>query len=153
MTRTRWFDVAAIVLAIADLRRHCRFSLVPEEWRHRSRLRRTYRIERPQPPPTPGRRRCSSAIRTPREKSSAEMSYGCMAAVQMGWLCALSAIGGNGIYQRRTRQQMGRPVHRKVDVLQRTHPPPGCQVRSRPWWYSTAAETTTSRRARTCSTR
>jgi lysophospholipase L1-like esterase len=29
-------------------------------------------------------------------KSSAELSYGCRAAVQMGWLCALSAVGGTG---------------------------------------------------------
>jgi lysophospholipase L1-like esterase len=29
-------------------------------------------------------------------KGSAEMSYGCMAAVRMGWLCKLSALGGTG---------------------------------------------------------
>ncbi len=29
-------------------------------------------------------------------ESSAELSYGCRAAVRMGWLCALSAIGGTG---------------------------------------------------------
>lgn len=29
-------------------------------------------------------------------KSSAELSYACRAAVEMGWLCALSAVGGTG---------------------------------------------------------
>lgn len=29
-------------------------------------------------------------------ESSVEMSYGCRAAVQLGWLCALSAFGGTG---------------------------------------------------------
>jgi lysophospholipase L1-like esterase len=41
-------------------------------------------------------------------ESSAELSYGCRAAVQMGWLCTLSAVGGTGYIS-------GGPANRWVD--------------------------------------
>ena len=41
-------------------------------------------------------------------KGPAEMSYGCMAAVRMGWLCKLSAVGGTGYVS-------GGPANRWVD--------------------------------------
>ena len=70
-------------------------SRVPGEWRDPSRLRRTYRNElRAAADARPLALFIGDSYTA--GKSSAELSYGCRAAVQMGWLCALSAMGGTG---------------------------------------------------------
>ena len=95
MTRTRWFDIAAIALAIAITVGIAVVSC-------------SAGVARPAAAPSglPNERPRTAADTRPlvlfigdsytAGKSSAEMSYGCRAAVQMGWLCALSAVGGTG---------------------------------------------------------
>ena len=94
MNRTRWFDVAAIALAVAISLGIAGISC-------------SGGVARPvATPPNVRDERQATADARPlvlfigdsytAGKSSAELSYGCRAAVQMGWLCALSAIGGTG---------------------------------------------------------
>ncbi len=94
MNRTRWFDVGAIALAVAISVGIAGISC-------------SGGVARPAATPSNVRdERQATADAWPlvlfigdsytAGKSSAELSYGCRAAVQMGWLCALSAIGGTG---------------------------------------------------------
>ena len=81
---------------------------VPEESRGPSRLR----------PTVPKERSPTAADARPlvlfigdsytEGRGSAEMSYGCRAVAQMGWLCDLSAMGGTGYIS-------GGPANRWVD--------------------------------------
>ena len=93
MTRTRWSDVAAIALAVAVIA-----GLVM--------VSRTATATTPAPPAAPTGR--SQAVADTRPSvlfigdsytagsDLPEMSYACMAAVRMGWLCNLSASPGTG---------------------------------------------------------
>lgn len=106
MTETRWFDAAAIALAIAVM---TGLALVPGST----------------DATTPAEAR--SAVQVDRLETAAdarpsvlfigdsytagsglpEMSYACMAAVRMGWLCNLSAVPGTGYIS-------GGPANRSV---------------------------------------
>ena len=106
MNRTRWFDVGAIALAVAISVAIAGISC-------------SGGVARPVATPSNVRdERQATADARPLAlfigdsytagKSSAELSYGCRAAVQMGWLCALSAVGGTGYIS-------GGPANRWVD--------------------------------------
>jgi lysophospholipase L1-like esterase len=94
MNRGRWFDAAAIALAVAVLAGIADVSAsggVAEPAEAPSNVR-------DQRPGNTDARPLALFIGDSYTagKSSAEMSYGCKAALQMGWLCALSATGGTG---------------------------------------------------------
>lgn len=93
MNRPRWFDTAAIALAVAIsvgiAGVSCSAGAAPRA-------------------ASPDKRYAEQATAESRPlalfigdsytagKSSAELSYACRAAVAMGWLCALAAVGGTG---------------------------------------------------------
>ena len=93
MNRTRWFDLGAIALAVAISVGIAVISC-------------SGGVARPVATPWNVQEELDAADARPLAlfigdsytagKSSAELSYGCTAAVQMGWLCALSAMGGTG---------------------------------------------------------
>ncbi|GFG54412.1 hypothetical protein CQY20_00935 [Mycolicibacterium agri] len=94
MNRTRLFDIAAIALAIAIAIGAATLS------RSAGAL-----VSAETAPAATVQRQANTATRSlalfigdsyTAGKHSAEMSYGCRAAVQLGWLCALSARGGTG---------------------------------------------------------
>jgi lysophospholipase L1-like esterase len=95
MSRIRWFDLAAIVLSIAVLA-GLGFALRQQHTPTITVAPSTAHVDRPQPP---ARTRPSALIIGDSYSSGsglAEMSYGCMAAVKMGWLCHLSGQPGTG---------------------------------------------------------
>jgi lysophospholipase L1-like esterase len=95
MSRTRWFDIAAIALTLAVIA-GLGFVLRPQETPTIMVAPSTARVDRPQP--TAATRPSVLFIGDSYTAGSglAEMSYGCMAAVRMGWLCDLSAVPGTG---------------------------------------------------------
>jgi lysophospholipase L1-like esterase len=107
MNRTRWFDVGAIALAVAISVGIAGISCSGGTARPVAATSDSMN-QRP-----------SSDVYAPplalfigdsytAGQSSAELSYGCRAAVQMGWLCALSAVGGTGYIG-------GGPANRWID--------------------------------------
>jgi lysophospholipase L1-like esterase len=103
MSRTRRFDIAAIALTVAVLA-GLGFALRPQETPTITVAPSTAHVDRPQPPAatrpsalfigdsyTGGSRPADTGA-----SGLAEMSYGCMAAVRMGWLCDLAAMPGTG---------------------------------------------------------
>ena len=96
MSRTRWFDVAAIALALAVIVGLV-FAFRPEASATITIDPSTAHVDRPN---------STAAAKPPSvlfvgDSYTAgdglpEMSYGCMAAVRMGWLCDLSAVPGTG---------------------------------------------------------
>jgi lysophospholipase L1-like esterase len=94
MSRTRWFDGAAIALTVAIIGG---LSLVfhPQKTATITVAPSAAHIDRPQPPAT---RPSVLFIGDSYTGGSglSEMSYGCMAAVRMDWLCNLSAAPGTG---------------------------------------------------------
>jgi lysophospholipase L1-like esterase len=106
MNRTRWFDVGAIALAVAICVGIAGISC-------------SGGVARPVATPSNVRDERQATVDArplvlfigdsyTAGKSSAELSYGCSAAVQMGWLCALSAVAGTGYIS-------GGPANRWVD--------------------------------------
>jgi lysophospholipase L1-like esterase len=95
MSRIGRFDIAAIVLTVAVLA-GLGFALRPQETPTIVVAPSTAHVDRPQP----------SAATRPSVlfigdsytggHGLAEMSYGCIAAVRMGWLCDLGAMPGTG---------------------------------------------------------
>ena len=95
MSRTRWFDIAAIALTAAVLA-GLGFVSRPQHTPTITAAPSTVQVERPQPP----------AITRPSALiigdsyawggGLAETSYGCMAAAELGWLCHLSGGPGTG---------------------------------------------------------
>lgn len=93
MKRTRWFDVSAVALAIAISVGIAGVSC-------------SARVPEPQAAPPDVQGLMPTGPTPPLAlfigdsytagKSSAELSYVCRAAVQLDWLCALSAVGGTG---------------------------------------------------------
>src|SRR5271167_3549450 len=96
MSVTRCFDVAAIALTIAVLAGLGFVSGGPHETPTIMVDPSAAHVDRPQP--TAATRPSVLFIGDSYTAGSglAEMSYGCMAAVRMGWLCDLSAVPGTG---------------------------------------------------------
>jgi lysophospholipase L1-like esterase len=96
MSRIRCIDIAAIALTVAAVI-GIGFALRPTETAAVAVDPSTVHVDRPQAP---------AAATNPSVlfigdsytagNGSAEMSYGCMAAVRLGWLCNLSAVPGTG---------------------------------------------------------
>ena len=107
MNRTRLVRRRCDRTRCRDLRRHCRYLLFRRSREARRDSVRTYRTN---DTATADARPLVLFIGDSYTagKSSAELSYGCRAAVQMGWLCALSAVGGTGYIS-------GGPANRWVD--------------------------------------
>jgi hypothetical protein len=93
--RVRWFDLAAIVLAIAVLA-GLGFVLRPHHTPVVAMAPFPERVQRPQPPPPVGPSVLFISDSYTGGVGLKEMYYGCMAAVRMGWLCDLSAEPGTG---------------------------------------------------------
>lgn len=95
MTRTRWFDLGAVVLAVVVVV-GMGFALRTEGTAALAVGPATVSVDR-EPPPSPTR---PSALFIGDSFTAGnglpEMSYACRAAVQMGWLCRLSAVPGTG---------------------------------------------------------
>lgn len=94
MKRTRWSDVAAIAIAIAVLVGLAVSACSPGQIRSAAMPATT--ATRPQPTAVPWPLALFIGDSYTAGQSTAELSYGCRAAVEMGWLCALSARGGTG---------------------------------------------------------
>lgn len=94
MSRTRWCDVGAVALAVGISSAVALVSCSVEEANHPTNPPNV-RLE---PPATIENRPMALFIGDSYTagNSSAEMSYGCRAAVEMGWLCGLSAFGNTG---------------------------------------------------------
>jgi lysophospholipase L1-like esterase len=107
MSRTHWSDIAAIALAIAAVI-GIGFAVRPTETATVTVDPSTVHVDRPQ---------AAAAAMRPSVlfigdsytagNGSSELSYGCMAAVRLGWLCNLSAVPGTGFVS-------GNPFHRFV---------------------------------------
>jgi hypothetical protein len=95
MSRTRWLDVAAIVLSIAVLA-GLGFVLRPQHTPTITVAPSTAHIERPQPPARTGPSALIISDSYTGGIGLKEMYYGCTAAARMGWLCDLSAQPGTG---------------------------------------------------------
>lgn len=95
MSRTCWFDLAAIVLTIAVLA-GLGFALRQQHTPTITVAPSAAHVDRPQPPA----KTLPSALIIGDAYASgsglAEMSYGCMAAAKMGWLCDVSVQPGTG---------------------------------------------------------
>jgi hypothetical protein len=95
VSRTRWLDIAAIALAVAVIAGMC-FVLRPQ---HTPTVKVTpfaARVDRPQLAPQPGPSVLFIGDSYVSGSGPKEMSYSCMAAVRMGWLCALSGVPSTG---------------------------------------------------------
>lgn len=105
MSRTRWFDFAAIALTVAVIV-GLGFVVHPRQTAAVAVAPSAASVDRPQP-----------AVQRPSVlfigdsytggHGVPEMSYACMAAVRMGWLCKLSAVPGTGYIS-------GGPANRSV---------------------------------------
>ena len=95
MNTRRYFDLAAIAVTIAVFA-GVGFVLGPRETSTTMVDPSAAHVDRPQP--TAATRPSVLFIGDSYTAGSglAEMSYGCMAAVRMGWLCELSAVPGTG---------------------------------------------------------
>ncbi len=107
MTRTRRFDLAALALIVAIVG-GLGFVLWPHGTKAATGTPSTIIVDRPQPaaPPT------QPSVLFIGDSYTAgnglpELSYGCMAAVRMGWLCHVSAVPGTGYIS-------GGPANRSV---------------------------------------
>jgi lysophospholipase L1-like esterase len=94
MSRRRWFDVAAVALSIATIGA-LTFVLRPQATPTVAVSPAQATVVRPQPP------RARPSVLFIGDSYTAgsglpEMSYGCQAAVQMGWQCSLSTVVGTG---------------------------------------------------------
>src|SRR4051794_12899507 len=94
MNRTRWFDIGGVALAVAILigltvssfsGGHIGFAATPSAT-----------ATRPQGDTATEQLALFIGDSYTAGASSAELSYGCRAAVEMHWLCALSARAGTG---------------------------------------------------------
>jgi lysophospholipase L1-like esterase len=93
MKRSRWFDVAAIAIAVAvvvGLAVSACSAGQTESTTPKTTATRPY----PAAPPWPLALFIGDSYTA--GQSTAELSYGCRAAAEMGWLCELSARGGTG---------------------------------------------------------
>jgi len=95
MSRTRWFDIAAIALTVAVIA-GLGFVLRPQETPTIIVAPSTAHVDRPQPPAATRPSVLIIGDSYTGGSGLPEMSYGCMAAVRMGWLCNLSAVPGTG---------------------------------------------------------
>lgn len=95
MSRTRWFDVAAIALTVAFIV-GLGFVLHARETATIAVAPSTANVDRPQPPAAQRPSVLFIGDSYTAGRGVSEMSYGCMAAVRMGWLCKLSAVPGTG---------------------------------------------------------
>jgi len=94
MSRRRWCDVGAVASAAAIFSAIALISCSAEEANH-STNPPNVRHE-PQPPIESPPLALFIGDSYTAGNSSAESSYGCRAAVEMGWLCAVSAFGNTG---------------------------------------------------------
>jgi lysophospholipase L1-like esterase len=107
MSRIRWFDVTAIVLAVAVIV-GLGYALRSEETATIAVDPATVNIDRPAATTaTTGPSVLFIGDSYTAGGGLPEMSYGCMAAVRMRWLCNLSAVPGTGYVS-------GGPAHRFV---------------------------------------
>jgi lysophospholipase L1-like esterase len=95
MTKPRWSDVAAIVVATAILA-GLAFVLRPQHTPTLTVAPSTARVERPQPPPPVGPSVLFVSDAYTGGVGLKELYYGCTAALRMGWQCELSAEPGTG---------------------------------------------------------
>jgi hypothetical protein len=95
MSKTRWFDIAAMVLSIVVLA-GLGFVLRPQHTATITAVPSTTPVERPQPAAPIGPSALFISDSYTAGIGLKEMYYGCMAAVRMGWLCDLSAEPGTG---------------------------------------------------------
>jgi hypothetical protein len=95
LSRTRWFDVAAIALTVAIIV-GLGFVLHPRETATIAVAPSTANVDRPQHPAAQRPSVLFIGDSYTAGRGVSEMSYGCMAAVRMGWLCHLSAVPGTG---------------------------------------------------------
>ncbi|MDH6196215.1 lysophospholipase L1-like esterase [Mycobacterium frederiksbergense] len=94
MNRTRWFDIGAVVFAVAIV---VGIAGVSCSARETGPLAAPPNVSGGGPAPADARPLALFIGDSyTAGKSSAEMSYGCRAAVEMGWLCALAAVGDTG---------------------------------------------------------
>jgi lysophospholipase L1-like esterase len=94
MRRIRWFDIAAIALAIAVLA--CLGFVSRPQHTPTITGPSTAHVDRPQPPATTRPSALIIGDSYALGKGLAEMSYGCIAAAKLGWLCHLSGGPGTG---------------------------------------------------------
>jgi lysophospholipase L1-like esterase len=95
MSRTRWFDTAAVALAVAIVVGLV-FALRSDDTATIAADPSTVQIERPQPAEATRPSVLYIGDSYTLGNGSAEMSYACMVAVRMGWYCHLSALPGTG---------------------------------------------------------
>jgi hypothetical protein len=95
MSRTRWFDTAAVALAVAVVV-GLGFALRSDDTATIAVDPSTVHIERPQPAEATRPSVLYIGDSYTLGTGPAEMSYACMAAVRMGWFCNLSALNGTG---------------------------------------------------------
>lgn len=107
MTRMRWFDVAAIVLAIAVI---VGFATVFDFSAGTVPQQAPSEVLADRSPVAADERPSALFIGDSYAEGAGtrEMSYACMAAVRMGWLCDLAARGGTGYVS-------GGPANRSTD--------------------------------------
>jgi lysophospholipase L1-like esterase len=95
MSRTRWFDIAAIALTIAALV-GLAFVLPPRHTPTITVAPSAAHVDRPQAATQTWPSALFIGDSYTEGTGPAEMSYSCIAAVRMGWLCNLSGVGGTG---------------------------------------------------------
>src|ERR1700739_1722884 len=95
MSMRRYFDLAAIAVTIAVLV-GLGFVSRPHPTPMTAVDPPAARVDRPQPTASPLPSVLFIGDSYTAGNGLAEMSYGCMAAVRMGWLCKLSAVPGTG---------------------------------------------------------
>lgn len=95
MNKARWFDIAAIALAVAVLA-GLGFVFRPQQTPTVSVSESSAHVDRPLPPATTRPSVLFIGDSYTGGSGLAEMSYVCMAAVRMGWVCNLSAVPGTG---------------------------------------------------------
>jgi lysophospholipase L1-like esterase len=95
MSRRRYFDLAAIAVTIAVFA-GVGLVLDPQETPTLRVDPSAARVDRPQPAASTLPSVLFIGDSYTAGNGLAEMSYGCMAAVRMGWLCDLSAVPGTG---------------------------------------------------------
>lgn len=95
MSRTRWLDIATIPLTIAVLA-GLGFASHPHPTATITAAPSTAQVDRPQPPTTTRPSALIIGDSYTWGSGMAELSYGCMAAAKLGWLCHLSGGPGTG---------------------------------------------------------
>ncbi len=95
MNKARWSDIAAIAMAVALLA-GLGFVFRPQDTPTVPVPASAAHVDRPVPPATTRPSVLFIGDSYTGGSGLAEMSYACMAAVRMGWVCDLSAVPGTG---------------------------------------------------------